>query len=412
VWQQRLGGTGYNGGRAIAAGGGRVVVTTQSPSTGAGEGLTALTAAYEARTGGQMWVASLAEPLRSQLANDVAVSSDGSRVYLIASSRPNVPDTALNDQELIAYSLLDGSMIWSVHLDSGPANALTGDKVSVASDGNSVLTLGQITRSVDPLGSPDQNVYDTLAVAWPATFGPVPTPTPTASPSPTPTPTPTPTVTPIATPTPTATTTPSPTPTPTATPVATSTPTPTPTPRPPVSVVNVVSRATQGDAGTFDILLRGNEPPPPDAIAIECRRSGTNGNYELVFTFTNPLTSVGSVNVTGTGSVSSARIDPGDPHRYIVDLNAIANAQVITVSLMDVTDSAGDFSNSVPASMGVLIGDTNADRFTDAIDVSQTKSQSGNSITSSNFREDVNADGFIDAIDVSLVKSKSGTSLP
>jgi hypothetical protein len=66
----------------------------------------------------------------------------------------------------------------------------------------------------------------------------------------------------------------------------------------------------------------------------------------------------------------------------------------------------------VAASMGMLIGDTNADRFTDAIDVSQTKSQSGNSVTSSNFREDVNADGFIDAIDVSLVKSKSGTALP
>jgi len=178
-------------------------------------------------------------------------------------------------------------------------------------------------------------------------------------------------------------------------------------------VVDVVSRATQGDAGTFDILLRGTEPAPPDAIAIECRRSGTDGNYELVFTFANPLTSVGSANVTGgTGSISGARIDPGDPHIYIVDLTAVTNAQVITVTLTDVTDSAGNFSNSVTASMGVLIGDTNADRFTDAIDVSQTKSQSGNSVTSSNFREDVNADGFIDAIDVSLVKSKSGTALP
>jgi hypothetical protein len=54
---------------------------------------------------------------------------------------------------------------------------------------------------------------------------------------------------------------------------------------------------------------------------------------------------------------------------------------------------------------------TNADRFTDAIDVSQTKSQSGNAIGSSNFRENVNVKGFIDAVDVSLVKSKSGTAL-
>ena len=59
-----------------------------------------------------------------------------------------------------------------------------------------------------------------------------------------------------------------------------------------------------------------------------------------------------------------------------------------------------------------LLGDTNADRFTDAVDVSQTKSQSGNPVSSSNFREDVNTDGFIDAVDASLIKSKSGTSLP
>ena len=62
--------------------------------------------------------------------------------------------------------------------------------------------------------------------------------------------------------------------------------------------------------------------------------------------------------------------------------------------------------------MGVLAADTNADRFCDAIDVSQTKSQSGKAVTGSNFREDVNVDGFIDAVDTALVKSKSGTALP
>jgi hypothetical protein len=44
--------------------------------------------------------------------------------------------------------------------------------------------------------------------------------------------------------------------------------------------------------------------------------------------------------------------------------------------------------------MAVLTGDTNADKFTDAIDVSQVKSQSGNAVTASNFREDVNVDNF------------------
>ena len=64
------------------------------------------------------------------------------------------------------------------------------------------------------------------------------------------------------------------------------------------------------------------------------------------------------------------------------------------------TDVAGNISNSVSATMAVLVGDTNADRFVDAVDVSQIKSQSGNAVTSSNFREDVNVDGFIDAVDV------------
>lgn len=62
--------------------------------------------------------------------------------------------------------------------------------------------------------------------------------------------------------------------------------------------------------------------------------------------------------------------------------------------------------------MAVLLADTNADRFCDAVDVSQTKSQSGNAVANANFREDVNVDGFIDAVDTALVKSKSGTALP
>jgi hypothetical protein len=92
-----------------------------------------------------------------------------------------------------------------------------------------------------------------------------------------------------------------------------------------------------------------------------------------------------------------------------VDFTA-PSGQHVTVSLTGVTDvnaNVGNFS----ATMGVLVGDTNADSFVDAIDVSQTKSQSGNAVSNSNFREDVNVDGFIDAIDVSLVKSKSGTVL-
>jgi len=174
AWQQRLGGSGYNGARAITAGAGHVIVTTQSPPNGTGEGLTALTADYDAATGQQLWVSALAEPARSQLANDLALAPDGRRVYLIASSRPEVPDTALDDQEVIAYDMTDGSTAWSVHLDSGTGNALTGNNVAVTSDGSSVLTLGQITRSANPLGPADQDIYDSLVVDLPSLASPPP----------------------------------------------------------------------------------------------------------------------------------------------------------------------------------------------------------------------------------------------
>ena len=159
--------------------------------------------------------------------------------------------------------------------------------------------------------------------------------------------------------------------------------------------------------------MRGSNPPSQGFLATECRSGGANENYNLVFKFEDALTNVGSARVTsGTGSIASSKIDPHDAHNYIVNLTGIDNAQVIRVNLTDVADSAGHFSSSVSAAMGVLIGDTNSDRFTDSVDASQTKSQSGKAISDSNFREDVNADGFIDAVDASLVKSKSGTALP
>ncbi len=62
--------------------------------------------------------------------------------------------------------------------------------------------------------------------------------------------------------------------------------------------------------------------------------------------------------------------------------------------------------------MGVLAGDTNANRAVNASDVSQTKGQSGQPVTASNFRSDVNANGSINAGDINIVKANSGHSIP
>lgn len=164
-----------------------------------------------------------------------------------------------------------------------------------------------------------------------------------------------------------------------------------------------VSRKIHGGAGAFDIDLL--------TAGIEDRSGGANGNYQVVVTFASPVT-LSSVTVTpgngGTASVSGAPIITGN--QITVNLTNVSNAQRLTINLLGVNDGTNTRDISLP--MAILVGDTNADSFTDAIDVSQTKSQSGNAVTNSNFREDVNADGFIDAIDTALVKSKSGGALP
>ncbi len=174
----------------------------------------------------------------------------------------------------------------------------------------------------------------------------------------------------------------------------------------PVQLTAVVSRKIHGSAGTFDIDLTGGN-------GIECRYGGSTGNYTLVFTFANPLTNVDGVSVTdGTGSVASANVDSEDAHNYIVNLTGTSNAQTISIRLNNVTDSAGNFSAAIAASMGVLIGDTTGNRAVNSSDIAQTQSQSGQAVTAQNFREDLTANGLINSSDIGLVQSKSGTALP
>jgi hypothetical protein len=130
----------------------------------------------------------------------------------------------------------------------------------------------------------------------------------------------------------------------------------------------------------------------------------------MVFQFDGALTTVGGVSVTGTGSVSSSQIGLNN-HEYIVNLTGVSDQQYVAVTLTGVA-GAPNGGTVVGPQMGVLIGDTNADGFVDSADITQTKSKSGSTIGSTNFREDVNTDAFLDSADISLVKSKSGTALP
>ncbi len=170
-----------------------------------------------------------------------------------------------------------------------------------------------------------------------------------------------------------------------------------PLPSAPFLLTSVVSRKTHGAAGDFDIDL------PIDGSGIECRSGGANGDYTLVFSFPNTITSCGTANM---GAVSSGP----NANQCTVNLTGVANVQNVTVTLTGATDSTGA-TGSVAGAMGVLIGDTTADRAVNSADIGQTKSQSGGVVGMSNFRTDVNVDGTLNSADIGLVKSKSGTGL-
>src|SRR5439155_26883294 len=96
---------------------------------------------------------------------------------------------------------------------------------------------------------------------------------------------------------------------------------------PPIQLLGVVSRKVHGSAGTFDVNL------PLDGSGIECRSGSANGDYTLVFSFANTLTTVGGASVTsGIGSVSTSAIGT-DAHQYIVNLTGVTNAQHLSISL-------------------------------------------------------------------------------
>jgi plastocyanin len=162
------------------------------------------------------------------------------------------------------------------------------------------------------------------------------------------------------------------------------------------------SRKVHGGAGTYDVPL-----PLTGNVGIECRSGGATDDYQMIVNFANSV-AVGSASVTsGTGSVSSFTVSGS---QVTVNLTGVTNAQRITVTLFNVND--GTHMGNVPVSMGVLIGDVNGNGLANASDVSLTKSQVGQPVTGSNFREDVNASGTITSTDVAIVKSDVGTALP
>jgi hypothetical protein len=157
-----------------------------------------------------------------------------------------------------------------------------------------------------------------------------------------------------------------------------------------------------GGAGAFDISVTTNYP-------VEPRSGGLSAEYQVIFAFVNNLMNVANAS-TNAGNVSSSSIGP-NPNEFTVNLANVPNGQYVTVTLNTVEDTDGNVGDAC-STMGVLVGDANADGHVNASDVAQTKSRIGQPISVNNFRSDVNANGSINATDTALVKSKIGTALP
>jgi len=171
-------------------------------------------------------------------------------------------------------------------------------------------------------------------------------------------------------------------------------------PATPPQLVSVVSRKTHTGVGDFDINL-----PLTGARGVECRSGGMNSNYKMVFTFLAPVTSCGSASI-------GAAVNGPNPDQCTVNLSLVPNGQYTTVTLNGVVSSTGGVGNNLTGTMGVLIGDTSADGVVNSADITQTRRQSGNVTSSSNFREDVTLDGVINSADITLVRRQSGAALP
>jgi hypothetical protein len=162
------------------------------------------------------------------------------------------------------------------------------------------------------------------------------------------------------------------------------------------------SRKTHGAAGTFDVPL-----PLTGNVGVECRSGGATNDYQTIVNFATSVTVGGASVTSGTGSVSSFSVSGS---QVTVNLTGVTNVQRITVTLSNVND--GTHMGDVPVSMGVLIGDVNGNATVNSSDVSLTKSQVGQAVSGSNFREDVNVNGTISSTDVAQVKANVGTALP
>jgi hypothetical protein len=172
----------------------------------------------------------------------------------------------------------------------------------------------------------------------------------------------------------------------------------------PASGSGLVLTSAASVKGGFGIDL-----PLTGAPGIEDRSGGAKGAYEIDFTFNNTISSVGTTTTT-CGNVSKATITGNQVAVTLIGVDC--NAEDVTVTLTDVMDSQSNNLSSASVTMGLLLGDVDANGTVNTSDFILVKADQGAATDDTNFREDLNANGAIDRNDAKLVRRANGTSLP
>jgi WD40 repeat protein len=144
---------------AVSPDGSRVFVT--GLSDGGGTDQDYATAAYNAGTGEPVWAARYDGPGHTyDAARAVAVSPDGSRVFVTGEADEDFPD---NDYITIAYDATSGANLWTASFEGFPNYPDRGLDVGVSPDGSRVFVTGESTQF--------QGGEDYMTVAYAATTG-------------------------------------------------------------------------------------------------------------------------------------------------------------------------------------------------------------------------------------------------
>ena len=154
LWVARYDNPGNGGATSVVASpnGETVFVTGYTTTTSGLEDYA--TVAYNAATGAQLWAARYTDPGHTtDQAYSVAVSPDGTAVFVTGES---LPAAGGEDYATVAYSAATGAQLWAARYN-GPSNNSAAAEVAVSPDGTAVFVTGT------SLGSPTGDDYATVA---------------------------------------------------------------------------------------------------------------------------------------------------------------------------------------------------------------------------------------------------------